>query len=73
MFCFGGRIAPLRNKTILHAQDRKAVPVVLVRERADVVGVQRRVHGSEFDHHAALRQIHVQRVVGIQRAPVGRL
>jgi len=72
MFGFGCGVAPLRHEAVLHAQDRECVPIVLVRQRADVLGVQRRIGRSKLDHHPPFRQIHVQRVVGIERAPVGR-
>jgi hypothetical protein len=70
---FGVRIAPLRDEAVLHAQDRQPVEVVLARHRAEVRRVQRRVGGGEFDHHASGGEVEVQRVVRIERAPVGRL
>ena len=46
---------------------------LLARERADVGDVTRRELRRQLDHDAAARELQVQRVLGIERAPVGRL
>ena len=70
---FLGRVAPLHDEVVLRAVDAHAVPVALVREGADVAGMLGREPWREFDDDTAARQFQVDRVGGIQAAPVGGL
>lgn len=52
----GVGVAPLHDVVVLRAQDRQAVEVALVRQRADVGGVLRGEARRELDHHLAARE-----------------
>ncbi len=66
------RVAPLHDEIVLGADDGKAVEVFPARELAQIVRVLRRKGRGEFDHHPALRQLQVERVFGVEGAPIGR-
>src|SRR5690606_4094212 len=68
-----GRVAELDHEIVLRTIDAESVPVMLAGEGADVVDVRGREVRCQLDHHAPGRNLHVQQVGRIGRAPVRRL
>ncbi|WP_436108018.1 hypothetical protein [Massilia sp. LjRoot122] len=56
----------------MRADDEQVVEILLAHQGADVGGRVRGKRGRQLDDHAPGRQVHVQGVLGIERAPVGR-
>src|SRR5262249_29467887 len=64
-------VAPLDNVVVLRADDGESVEVPLAYESLYVGDVMGREARSELDHHASRWEIEVERVLGIERSPVG--
>ncbi len=68
----GLRPRPLHHVVVLHADHEARVEVLFAHEPADLGDVGGRERGRQLDHDAALRELDVQRVLRVERAPVGR-
>ena len=66
------RIAPLRDVVVLHALDPESVEIALARQRLNIRDVVRSELRRELDDDPPGRQVHVERVLRIDRPPVGR-
>jgi hypothetical protein len=65
-------IVPLNDVVVLHADDRQSVEILGACERFDVGDVLWRDPGGELDDDPSVRQLHVERVLGIGCAPILR-
>ena len=68
-----GRVAPLRDEVVLDAVDAHPVPVAALRHRLDVGDVRRSEVLCQFDHHAAVVEVHIERACRIEVAPIAGL
>ncbi|KAG1393922.1 hypothetical protein G6F59_014269 [Rhizopus arrhizus] len=66
----GVGIAELHHEVVLRTVDAGAVPEVFVGEGPDVGDMARGELRRQFDDHPASRQVHVQQVGRVRRAPV---
>ncbi|MNM64297.1 hypothetical protein D3C81_756870 [compost metagenome] len=66
----GVGIAELHHEVVLRAVDAGAVPEVLVGEGLDVADMARSELRRQLDDHPPGRQVHVQQVGRVRRAPV---
>src|SRR6185437_3235428 len=61
-----GRVAALSHETFDHAVERRAVIKPLACQGLDALHVMRRDVGQKLNDHAALLQVQIDRVLGIQ-------
>ncbi len=69
---FAVGVAPLHDEVLVRAVDAQAVPVAAAGQGADVGCVRRCECRREFDHDAAAVEFQVERVLGVEAAPVVR-
>ena len=65
------RACPIARRNCPASARSRAVEITRPRQRPDVGGMVRREVRCELNDHPPLRQLHVERVLGIERAPVG--
>ena len=63
-----GRVAALGHEALDHAMERRAVVEFLAHQLLDPLDMLRRQLRQQLDHHPAVLEVHVQRVLGVELA-----